>query len=247
VPVVLTSATLSSGEGLAQFRSSVGLGDARDLVLDTPFDYPSQAGLLVLDGLPEPSDDERYAAALAAQCLKIVAAVTGGVFILFSSWKTLRRVHAKLRKKIKGRPVWMQGDSGHEALLADFAEAGNAILLGVDTFWQGVDVPGPALSCVVLAKLPFPNFGSPVEEARRRWHESLGRSYFDSYSLPRAVMKFRQGFGRLIRSSTDRGAVVVLDSRLLHRGYGAAFIEALPRCRRLESLEELETFFTAAG
>ena len=120
------------------------------------------------------------------------------------------------------------------------------MLLGVDTFWQGVDVPGDALSCVILAKLPFPNFASPVEEARRRWYESRGRSYFEAWSLPRAILKLRQGFGRLIRSASDRGAVVILDSRILHKGYGAAFLEALPSCRRLAGVEELAEFFDAA-
>ncbi len=103
------------------------------------------------------------------------------------------------------------------------------MLLGVDTFWQGVDVPGPALSCVVLTKLPFSNVSSPLEEARRRWLEENGREYFRDWSLPKAVMKFRQGFGRLIRSGTDRGAVVCLDSRLLRKGYGKATSR---RCRR---------------
>jgi ATP-dependent DNA helicase DinG len=118
------------------------------------------------------------------------------------------------------------------------------VLLGVDTFWQGVDVPGAALSCVILAKLPFPNFASPVEEARRRWHESFDRSSFECWSLPRAVMKLRQGFGRLIRSASDRGAVVILDSRILRKRYGETFLESLPSCRRLSSLEELSSFFS---
>ena len=243
VPVVLTSATLASGAGLRGFKAALALDGARELRLDSPFDYESQAALLVQDDLPPPSDDKRYVSALTRRCREIVSRVPGGVFILFSSWKMLRAVHARLRRSIKDRPLWMQGDSGSDALLADFAAAGNAVLLGVDTFWQGVDVPGEALSCVVLTKLPFPNFGAPVEQARRRWFESLGRSYFEGHSLPRAVMRFRQGFGRLIRSSTDRGAVVVLDSRLSRRGYGAAFLEALPRCRRLETLEEFEAFF----
>ena len=244
IPVVMTSATLSSGAGLGRFKAQAGLPAARELQVDSPFDYASQAALLVLEDLPEPSEDEAYAKAVAARCAKIVERVPGGLFILFSSWRMLRKVHEKLRKKIKGRPLWMQGAAGNEALLAHFIEAGDAVLLGVDTFWQGVDVPGTALSCVVLVKLPFPNFGSPVEEARRRWYDSLGRSYFDAYSLPRAVMKFRQGFGRLIRSSTDRGAVVVLDPRIVRRGYGAAFLEALPRTRRLETIEELGDFFS---
>jgi len=244
IPVVMTSATLSSGRGLKEFKAAVGCPEARELALDSPFDYPSQAGLLIMDDLPPPSENAKYMAAVAARCRKIVDAVPGGVLILFSSWKTLRAVHAKLKRGIKDRPLWMQGDTGHDALMEHFEQAGNAVLLGVDTFWQGVDVSGGALSCVVVVKLPFPNFGSPVEEARRKWFDSMGRGYFEDFSLPRAVMKFRQGFGRLIRSSTDRGAVVVLDPRIAKRGYGQAFLEALPRCRKLSGLDELAAFFS---
>jgi ATP-dependent DNA helicase DinG len=244
VPTVLTSATLASGDGLKGFKSRVGLPDARELALDSPYDYRAQAALWCVDGLPEPSDEAAHAKAVAARCAEIVERVPGGVFILFSSWKLLKKVHAVLRRKIKGRPVWAQGTTGHEALLEQFESAGDAVLLGVDTFWQGVDVPGPALSCVVLVKLPFANVGSPLEEARRRYLEDEGRDYFRDWSLPKAVMKFRQGFGRLIRSSRDRGAVVCLDSRLLHKGYGGAFLEALPACRRIESLDELADFFS---
>ncbi|OGR85293.1 MAG: hypothetical protein A3J74_08315 [Elusimicrobia bacterium RIFCSPHIGHO2_02_FULL_57_9] len=243
IPVIMTSATLSSGHGLGDFKAHVGCEGARELMLDSPFDYKSQAALLLMDDLPEPSEDGKYLAAVALRCRRIIEKVPGGLFILFSSWKTMRGVHQRLKRKVKDRPLWIQGASGNEAILSDFASAGNAVLLGVDTFWQGVDVPGSALSCVVLVKLPFSNYGSPVEQSRRRWYESLGRGYFEDYSLPRAVMKFRQGFGRLIRCSTDRGAVVVLDSRLLHRGYGRAFLEAVPSCRRLESIVELGAFF----
>ncbi len=243
VPTVLTSATLASGDGLKGFKQRVGLPDARELALDSPYDYREQAALWTVDGLPEPSDEDANAKAVAAHCADIVARVPGGVFILFSSWKLLKKVHASLRRKIKDRPVWAQGTTGHEALLEQFESAGDAVLLGVDTFWQGVDVPGPALSCVVLVKLPFANVGSPLEEARRRYLDDEGRDYFRDWSLPKAIMKFRQGFGRLIRSSRDRGAVVCLDSRLLHKGYGKAFLESLPPCRRIESLDELEKFF----
>ncbi|MDE2039546.1 MAG: ATP-dependent DNA helicase [Elusimicrobia bacterium] len=244
-PLVLTSATLDCGGGLKAFSRRLGLEAARQLKLDSPFDYAEQAGLLLQDDLPSPSE-KRYDAALARRCKEIAKRVPGGVFVLFSSWKTLRAVHARLRRAFKDRPLWIQGDSGNDALLAEFTRAGNAVLLGVDTFWQGVDVPGAALSCVVLTKLPFPNFSSPVEQERRRWLEGEGRSYFADHSLPRAVMRFRQGFGRLIRSAGDRGVVAVLDGRLSKRGYGAAFLEALPRCRRLEGLDELAAFFCAA-
>jgi len=244
LPTVLTSATLSAADGLKGFKARVGLPDARELALDSPYDYRAQAALWCVDGVPEPSDEAAHAKAVSALCADIVARVPGGVFLLFSSWKLLKKVHVALRRKIKDRPVWAQGTAGHEALLEQFEAAGDAVLLGVDTFWQGVDVPGPALSCVVLVKLPFPNVGSPLEEARRRYLVDEGRDYFRDWSLPKAVMKFRQGFGRLIRSSKDRGAVVCLDSRLLHKGYGAAFLEALPACRKLESLDELAAFFS---
>lgn len=246
LPSILTSATLSTGDGLKDFKARVGLPDARELVLDSPYDYRTQAALLCVDDVPDPKDEEAHAAAVAARCAEVVRRVPGGVFLLFSSWRLLKSTHAALRREIADRPVWAQGATGHEALLERFEEAGDAVLLGVDTFWQGIDVPGPALSCVVLAKLPFPAVGSPLEEARRRWLEEEGREYFRDWSLPKAVMKFRQGFGRLIRSGSDRGAVVCLDPRLLKRGYGKAFLEALPPCRRLEGLDDLERFFQPA-
>jgi len=245
VPTILTSATLASGDGLKGFKARVGLPEAAELALDSPYDYATQAALWCVDGVPDPSDEGAHAEAVAKHCEDIVARVPGGVFLLFSSWKLLKRVHAILRKNVKGRPVWAQGTTGHEALLEQFAEAGDAVLLGVDTFWQGVDEPGPALSCVVLTKLPFSNVGSPLEEARRRFLEENEGDYFRDWSLPKAVMKFRQGFGRLIRSGTDRGAVVCLDSRLLRKGYGKTFLRSLPPCRRLESLDELAGFFQA--
>jgi ATP-dependent DNA helicase DinG len=243
VPVILSSATLAGPGGLAEFRAHIGLGSTSELILDSPFDYEKQAALLLVSGLPAPDAGRRYVSELSRSCHDIIKRVPGGIFLLFSSWKVLRQVHRRLKRLVKSRPIWMQGEAGHEELINEFSAAKNAVLLGVDTFWQGVDVPDSALSCVVLTKLPFPSVGSPVEAARKRWYQEQGRDYFSGYSLPRAVMRFRQGFGRLIRSSRDRGAVVVLDSRVLERGYGPAFIDALPRCRRLESIEDLETFF----
>ncbi len=244
IPSILTSATLSTGDGLKDFKARVGLPEARELVLDSPYDYATQAAWWAMDGIPDPKDEEAHAAAVTQACADIVARVPGGVFLLFSSWKLLRKVHRLLREKISDRPVWAQGMSGHEALVREFENAGDAVLLGVDTFWQGIDVPGEALSCVVMVKLPFPNVSSALEEARRRWLDENGREYFKDWSLPRAVMKFRQGFGRLIRTSTDRGAVICLDSRVLKKGYGKAFLRALPPCRKIGSLDELAKFFS---
>jgi ATP-dependent DNA helicase DinG len=243
VPIVMTSATLSCGRGLREFKERIGASGAVELVLDSPFDYPAQAGLLLVDDLPDPSEAGVYEEAVADACRRIIAAVPGGLFILFSSWRVLRQVASILKGKVRGRPLWSQGESGNEELLAQFMASRSAVLLGVDTFWQGVDVQGGALKCVVLTKLPFPNFATPLEEARREFIESRGRSYFEDYSVPKAVVKFRQGFGRLIRSASDRGAVVVLDSRILKRRYGGVFLDALPRCRRLSSFAELKAFF----
>ncbi|MEK7388927.1 MAG: ATP-dependent DNA helicase [Elusimicrobiota bacterium] len=242
---ILTSATLSTGTGLKEFKSRVGLPEARELILDSPYDYATQAAFWAMEGIPDPRDEEMHVLAVTRACAEIVARVPGGVFLLFSSWKLLRKVHGLLRKEITERPVWAQGASGHEALVREFEAAGDAVLLGVDTFWQGIDVPGQALSCVVLIKLPFPNVSSALEEARSRWLAENGRDYFKDWSLPRAVMKFRQGFGRLIRTSADRGAVVCLDSRVLKKGYGKAFLRSLPPCRAINTLDELADFFAA--
>ena len=243
VPSILTSATLSTGDGLKDFKARVGLPDARELVLDSPYDYSTQAAFWAMEGIPDPKDEDAHVRAVTQVCADIVARVPGGVFLLFSSWKLLRRVHGLLRKKITDRPVWAQGATGHENLVREFETAGDAVLLGVDTFWQGIDVPGEALSCVVMIKLPFPNVSSALEEARRRWLADNGREYFKDWSLPRAVMKFRQGFGRLIRTSTDRGAVICLDSRVLKKGYGKTFLRSLPSCKKIDSLDELSKFF----
>lgn len=247
IPAILTSATLSTGDGLKDFKARVGLPEARELVLDSPYDYSTQAAFWAVEGLPDPKDEEAHAAAVTQACADIVARVPGGVFLLFSSWRLLRKVHGLLRKRIPGRPVWAQGVSGHDALVREFENAGDAVLLGVDTFWQGIDVPGEALSCVVLVKLPFPNVSSALEEARRRWLEENGRDYFKDWSLPRAVMKFRQGFGRLIRTGTDRGAVVCLDSRVLKKGYGKVFLRSLPPCKKINGLDDLGEFFTPSA
>ncbi len=244
VPTILTSATLAAGDGLSGFKARVGLPDAKELALDSPYDYRTQAALWCVPDLPDPKDEAAHTEAVAHMCGEVVKAVPGGVFLLFSSWRQLKKVHAILRETVgESRRVLAQGPTGHDALLDEFELEGNAVLLGVDTFWQGVDVPGAALSCVVLTKLPFANPNSPLEEARRRWYDDNGKDYFRDWSMPKAVMKFRQGFGRLIRTGSDRGAVVVLDPRLLKRGYGHFFRDALPSCRRLESLTELERFF----
>lgn len=245
VSVILTSATLRAGRDLKSFKERVGIGESAELVLNSPFDFKTQAGFWCPEDLPDPKDEDAHTKAVVQKCAEILPVVPGGAFILFASWRQLRLAAAALREKLPGRKIWMQGAHGNEELLEHFAAAGDAVLLGVDTFWQGVDVPGSALSCVILAKLPFPSPASPLEQARKQWYADEDRDYFHEYSTPKAVMKFRQGFGRLIRSSTDRGAVICLDPRLVKRGYGKSFLKAIPECQKLTSLDDLKKFFAA--
>ena len=154
----------------------------------------------------------------------------GGTFILFTSWSLLNKISIALKGNIDGRPLYKQGSEPPYKILDTFKKAGNGVLLGTDTFWQGVDVRGEALSCVVITRLPFAAPASPFEEAKSEWLASKGLDVFQEHSLPNAVIKFRQGFGRLMRSSTDFGAVVLLDPRVETKRYGRAFLNSITRC-----------------
>lgn len=243
VPVIASSATLAVQGSLAHSKAALGLPEADELLLGSPFDYPRQCGLFLDGSIPSPKTRPvEYRDAVAKRCLELASCVEGGVFFLFSSVDMMDRVHRIVSDKITGRPFFKQGTMLSEELLAGFRKAGNGLLFGVDTFWQGVDVQGPALSCVVLTHLPFPNPHAPIEEARKEWMDKEGRAYFESYSIPKAIIKFRQGFGRLIRSKTDKGAVVILDPRVLTQPYGRRFLSSIPPCKKLASLQELREF-----
>lgn len=244
VGLVFTSATLATGSSLEHFRSSHGIAKANELKLGSPFDYQRNACLFLDPSLPSPqAQPAAYRQAVSRRLLEIAPVVKGGIFVLFTSFQTMAEVLKAARGGLAPRPVFVQGEAPPAELLAAFRAAGNGILFGVDTFWQGVDVAGDSLSCVVITRLPFGNFTSPIEQARREWFIDQGRDYFGEHSLPRAVLKFRQGFGRLIRSKTDRGAVVVLDSRITTGLYRQAFLDALPPCRHAASVDELAGFF----
>ena len=249
VGLVFTSATLATGGSLRHFLETHGIANANDLKLGSPFDYKNNACLFLDPSIPSPqAQPAAYREAVARRLLEIVPVVKGGVFVLFTSFQTMDAVLKRVREKLaKDRPVFVQGEAPPAELLKGFRAAGDGVLFGVDTFWQGVDVQGESLACVVITKLPFGNFTTPIEEARREWFVTQGRDYFSEHSLPRAVLKFRQGFGRLIRSKTDRGAVVVLDSRITTGFYKQAFIDALPACRHAESVSDLAEFFAAGA
>jgi ATP-dependent DNA helicase DinG len=242
-PVILTSATLAADGSFDLIKARLGLDNPSELLLDSPFDYEKQAVVFLPPEIPDPRDGAAYEAAVIRECTKLPAAVDGGIFFLFTSWQLLLKSFSALAGKFPDRLLFRQGDKLPQHLLAEFKRAGNGILFGTDTFWQGIDVAGQALACVVIARLPFSSPDTPLEEARQEWMAARGMNVFNEYSLPKAVVKFRQGFGRLIRSKTDFGAVVVLDPRIRTARYGAKFLRSIPRCPRVQTLSALKSFF----
>ena len=246
--VVLTSATLAIETSLEAYKSSIGLGSCLEAVLDSPFDYKHKAALYISEKTADPKDEpQRYEETAVSEIRKIVATVTdGGVFVLFTSRALMEKCWRALSTENLNRPLYKQGMLPPLQLLREFKREGNAVLLGTDTFWQGVDVQGKALSCVIITRLPFMSPSDPLEEARQEHLALLGKNAFSCYSLPKAVIKFRQGFGRLIRSSEDYGAVAILDPRVRTKFYGPAFLYSIPKCAKVRSIEELKAFFEAA-
>lgn len=241
---VLTSATLTVGGTFDAFRTRCGIEKCDETILDSPFDYKNHVALFVDPATPDPkTDSQGHEAFVLDRCRALAKVVPGGIFILLTSWSFLERAHKALAETVESRPLFKQGAEPPSRLLDHFKKAGNGILLGTDTFWQGVDVPGSALSCVVIPRLPFTPPTAPLEEARQEWLEKQGHNVFNEFTVPRAVIKFRQGFGRLIRSQRDTGAVVILDPRVRTKAYGRVFLKSLPPCRPVASLTELEDFF----
>ncbi len=243
---ILTSATLATDNSFEYIKSVVGI-DANEAVFGSPFNYSNQVCLCVPQDVRgadpnKPGFDEYVAEAI----LDIVDLVQGRTFVLFTSRRSLHNVSALTRNRIeeKGFPVLVQDEMPRESLLLEFKKAGNAVLMGLDSFWEGVDVPGEALSCVVITKLPFPVPDHPLMQAREDLWKEQGLSPFAHYSLPLATLKLKQGFGRLIRSKTDTGAVVILDSRILTKNYGKSILRSLPPATFTNNLDDITRFIT---
>ncbi|MBK9515768.1 MAG: ATP-dependent DNA helicase [Anaeromyxobacter sp.] len=243
---VFTSATLAAGGRFDFFRRQVGLGpdlEVEEAVFPGPFDYQRQAALVVPDGLPEPSDPGFVAAAAAA--VEALTEVTGGrAFVLCTSNRNMAALHAASSHLPYQR--LLQGERPKQRLLELF-RAEPSVLFATASFWEGVDVPGQALSLVIIDRLPFAPPGDPIMAARLAAAEAEGRQGFGELQVPAAALALRQGFGRLIRTATDRGLVAVLDRRLLTKGYGRAFLASLPRCPLLRSLEEARAWWAAGA
>jgi ATP-dependent DNA helicase DinG len=239
--VVLTSATISAGGSFAFLMSSLGIDDAQQLVAPSPFDYAKQARLYVASPKlnPKAVDFARRAAPLIEEILDRTA---GRAFVLFTSYARMREVHALLRERL-AFPTKVQGDLPRSALLDWFRTTRHAVLFATATFWEGIDVVGDALSCVVIDRLPFPSPSEPLVAARIAALEAQGRSGFEHYMIPSAIVRLKQGFGRLIRSTSDRGLVALLDGRAASMQYGATIVGALPPATRIDDLALVDELF----
>jgi ATP-dependent DNA helicase DinG len=227
-PVLLTSATLSISGNLSYFRDRVGLRgvDVGELIVDNEFDFARKALMYVPAGLPDPGD-EAFPAAAARETASILSLSGGGALVLCTSYRTLGALEELLRGALPFT-LYVQGEGPRTHLLRAFREEEDAVLIGTGTFWEGIDVPGESLRCVVIDKLPFAPPADPVVAARVRAVRERGGDPFAEYQLPEAVLALRQGVGRLLRRGDDFGVVALLDHRVLSRSYGAAFRENLP-------------------
>ncbi len=239
--VILTSATLTVQGGFEHLRRRLGLTEARELVVPSHFRYGEQALLYLPPEMPDPRDPEFPQA--AALCIERVLSITRGrAFCLFTSYAQMRALYERLAP-VLDFPILLHGAAPRKALLEEFRATPNSVLFGTASFWQGVDVQGEALSCVIIDRLPFAVPSDPVVQARMRAiEESGGRPFFD-YQVPEAVLTLKQGFGRLIRSLSDRGVLVLLDPRIRTQRYGQTFLQSLPPYRMTGSITDVEQFF----
>jgi ATP-dependent DNA helicase DinG len=236
--VVLTSATLSAAGTFTYIKGRLGLDAPQELLLDSPFDFENQVMLYLASGL-----DDQQAQGFQEKFdgeLKAVLDITQGrTLVLFTSYGQLKKSAETLRRELPGLGFLCQGEMPAYRLIEQFKKTPNAVLMATASFWQGIDIPGDALQCVVIAKLPFSVPDEPIIEARM---ERLKNPFFE-YQVPQATLLFRQGFGRLIRTKTDRGAVAVLDSRIMTKNYGKWFLKSVPKCRITDEREEFKRFF----
>jgi DNA polymerase-3 subunit epsilon/ATP-dependent DNA helicase DinG len=226
--VVLTSATLSTEENFDYIKGRLGFEDSRELLLGSPFDYQRSTLILAPTDVPEP-DQQGYLAAVQTAIIELVAASEGRALVLFTSHSGLRAAYNGIKRQLEEQQILVLGqgiDGAPKQLLATLRDNNRTVILGAASFWEGVDVTGEALSLLIMARVPFAVPSDPVYQAR----SDLFDAPFEQYALPQAILRFKQGFGRLIRRKTDRGVMVVLDRRLRSRKYGDAFLRSLPSC-----------------
>jgi len=238
---VLTSATLAVGGGFEYIRQRLGFEHARESVLPSHFDYENQALLYVPPDLPDPRTPQ-FAAKASERIRKLLEITRGRAFVLFTSYAQMNEIHQRLLGEVEF-PLLRQGDAPKSALLEEFRLTPNAVLFATASFWQGVDVQGEQLSCVIIDRLPFAVPSDPVVAARVKAIDAAGGNAFFQYQVPSAVITLKQGFGRLIRSLHDRGLLVLLDNRILKKQYGRVFVESLPNYKKTTEMTMVEEFF----
>jgi ATP-dependent DNA helicase DinG len=238
---VLTSATLAVGGGFEYIRQRLGMEHARESVLPSHFDYESQALFYVPPDLPDPRTPQ-FTAIAAERIRKLLEITRGRAFVLFTSYAQMNQIYQQLLG-ILDYPMLKQGDAPKSALLEEFRLTPNAVLFATSSFWQGVDVQGEQLSCVIIDRLPFAVPSDPVVAARVKAIDAGGGNAFFDYQVPAAVITLKQGFGRLIRSLHDRGLLVLLDNRILKKQYGRVFVESLPKYKRTTDMKVVQEFF----
>ncbi len=243
-PTLLASATLSVAGDLAYFKARVGLAEvaAVDLIVDNEFDFAGQSLAYVPKGLPDPSAPE-FPDAAGVEAVRLLRLTGGGALVLCTSYRILSALAATLRRELPCT-VLVQGEAPRPQLLRAFREEEDAVLVGTGTFWEGIDVPGASLRCVLIDKLPFAPPGDPVVEARIKAIRDRGGEPFSEYQVPEAVLSLRQGVGRLLRRGDDYGVVALLDHRVVSRSYGALFRKSLPPMRWTRDIVEVEKLFS---
>ena len=230
-PVVLTSATLSTAGNFGHIKSCLGLCNPQELRLDSPFNFKEQVALYLPENIPDPTIDlEAFKKGITSEIISLLAQNGGRTFVLFTNFKMMEEVYQKAAAELPSLNFLKQGDLPTNRLIEVFKKE-KAVLFGVNTFWQGVDIPGEALSCIIITKLPFAVPDDPVVEARMEQITKDGKNPFWEYQVPKAILLLRQGFGRLIRTRKDKGLVAILDPRIRTKGYGRLFLSSLPECR----------------
>lgn len=247
---IFTSATLAVKNDFSHYLNQMGLLEAQTALWNSPFDYPQQAMLYVPEHMPDPNSNI-YASEVAAKALPVIKASQGRCFVLCTSLRAMREIYALLKEAFEQQgldyPLLVQGERSRSELLERFRHLGNAVLVGSQSFWEGVDVRGEALSCVIIDKLPFSPPDDPVLAARIEQLNAQGKNAFMEYQLPYSVITLKQGAGRLIRDEHDRGVLMICDPRLISKSYGKRIWQSLPAFKRTRQLADVEQFFSASA
>ncbi|MBN4054710.1 ATP-dependent DNA helicase, partial [Nitrospira defluvii] len=241
IPTIMTSATLSTEGSFDFIKERMGIDQADEVILDTIFDYEKQSLFYLPTHLPRPSD-QHFLPAISEEIVLILQASQGRAFLLFTSWKNLEAVYALVSARLPYR-LLKQGEQPKQVLIERFREDLPSVLFGTTSFWQGVDVEGEALSCVIIDKLPFASPSDPLTAARIEAIAKSGKEPFSSFQVPVAILALRQGIGRLIRNSRDRGLVTILDKRITTKDYGRQFLSSLPAAPRTRDFDDVAKFF----